>query len=567
MKSVSRTSSQLLLAMLVPVLMSQPLQADDATSQSATQNPVDTKDADLKAAQVAGKDEQDAIQKKIPAARLIKVSKETTRLTEPLRKDGMVDYIRALDEACAKGVTPQNNALIDIWKTLGPSEISSDIREDYFKKLGIKPVPAEGNYVRPLSELDDELIKRLGDKYERNFIFDQYSDSQSQPWSKADSPHLASWIEANNSHIDRLQAASRMQGFYSPLLTSDEYDLLIGVLILELSPMREAAHMLASRAMYRLAQGKIDEAQADLFAVHRLARMADRNPTLIGYLVAAAIDSIAFQGDTALLHHGKLTKKQALAFAKQVDALPPLKPVADTIDTSERYMFLDSVAYLAKHGPEAIQMIQGLAAEEENTIRKTLSRFAVNSMIDWNTVMRIGNERYDTLVTAMRKEDRKEREKRLDQFERALIASKQNLINPLSMAALLLKQSPRQAASKRMAEILCALLMPSLRAVCHVEGRVEMQNRFTFVAAHLAAYRAEQGEYPRQLESLKLEVERLRDIYADGSIRYESDGKNFTLYSVGKNGNDERGKPRHTEGDEDDITMTTLKTTWKKTDE
>src|SRR5947209_7995811 len=48
------------------------------------------------------------------------VSKETTYVTGPLDKDGYVDYAAALNERLGKGVTPETNANVLIWKAIGP---------------------------------------------------------------------------------------------------------------------------------------------------------------------------------------------------------------------------------------------------------------------------------------------------------------------------------------------------------------------------------------------------------------------------------------------------------------
>ena len=44
------------------------------------------------------------------------LGKETTYVIGPLDKDGYVEYAAALNERFGKGVTPQNNANVLIWK-------------------------------------------------------------------------------------------------------------------------------------------------------------------------------------------------------------------------------------------------------------------------------------------------------------------------------------------------------------------------------------------------------------------------------------------------------------------
>ena len=54
---------------------------------------------------------------------LVTISEETTRITEPLREDGYVDYVAALNELSGRDVTPENNAAVLFWQAVGPAEM------------------------------------------------------------------------------------------------------------------------------------------------------------------------------------------------------------------------------------------------------------------------------------------------------------------------------------------------------------------------------------------------------------------------------------------------------------
>src|SRR5271163_71889 len=53
----------------------------------------------------------------------VTISKETTFITAPLRKDGYVNYVAALNQRFGAGVTPENNAAVPFLKAMGPGEI------------------------------------------------------------------------------------------------------------------------------------------------------------------------------------------------------------------------------------------------------------------------------------------------------------------------------------------------------------------------------------------------------------------------------------------------------------
>src|SRR5262250_2173966 len=75
------------------------------------------------------------------------LGKETTYVTGPLDKDGYIDYQAALNDRLGKGVTPQTNANVLIWKALGPRpEGGRGMPAEYFKRLGVEEPPEGGDY-------------------------------------------------------------------------------------------------------------------------------------------------------------------------------------------------------------------------------------------------------------------------------------------------------------------------------------------------------------------------------------------------------------------------------------
>ncbi len=71
--------------------------------------------------------------------------------------------------------------------------------------------------------------------------------------------------------------------------------------------MREAARGLAMRAMLRIGENRLDEAWADLLAIHRLARLQAQGHTLVEQMVAMSISDMACRGTQVLLSSGHLT--------------------------------------------------------------------------------------------------------------------------------------------------------------------------------------------------------------------------------------------------------------------
>jgi len=79
----------------------------------------------------------------------IKVGKDTTWISKPLKPDGTPDYIAALREEFGKGVTKDNNAFVPLLRALGPELLKKEVRQKALKMLGVK-LPAAGVYLRRL---------------------------------------------------------------------------------------------------------------------------------------------------------------------------------------------------------------------------------------------------------------------------------------------------------------------------------------------------------------------------------------------------------------------------------
>ena len=128
------------------------------------------------------------------------VSRETTFITEPLRKDGTVDYLAALNQRYSQGVTPENNAAVLFLQAMGPGEINKDIRERFFKMLGIAPLPEKGPYFEEFTKYferkhpggaapNDDQRPDVAETAQK-----QYDQIMDRPWTKDEFPVAAKWL-------------------------------------------------------------------------------------------------------------------------------------------------------------------------------------------------------------------------------------------------------------------------------------------------------------------------------------------------------------------------------------
>ncbi len=215
----------------------------------------------------------------------ITIGKETTFATEPIDAKGYVDYVVALNERMKKGVTPDNNANVLIWKALGPHPEGATLCPEFFEAMGITAPPEKGDYFRELYKYLKEELKiapetdMAGDFYEK--LNDTINTVTQRPWTAKDHPNIEKWLKSNDKPLAVVAEAAKREQFYNPLIPQSlgkPTPGLIGALLPAVQKCRELGTALAARAMLRAGEGDragagkicrpaIDSADSSLAAV------------------------------------------------------------------------------------------------------------------------------------------------------------------------------------------------------------------------------------------------------------------------------------------------------------
>jgi hypothetical protein len=471
------------------------------------------------------------------------VGRETTYFEGPLDKDGFIDYQTALSERLGKGITPETNANVLLWKALGPRpEGGRGMPAEFFKHLGIPEPPEKGDYLVGLNAYVRDYLKI--DQAEAQAFYDQQSRASQRPWTVKDYPRIAAWLGVNAKPLAVAVEATKRPDYFNPLISfKSEKDpgSLIGVLLPHVQKCRELAAALTARAMLRTAEGKFDDAWQDLLACHRLGRLVARGGTLIEALVGIAIDAIAANAELAYLERANLTAKQVRDRLADLQKLPAMPSMADKVDLAERCMYLDCVRLVRSNGPGMLEGLAGGPAKKPDP--KVMQAM---EMIDWEPALRGGNRWYDRLAAAMRVKDRAEREKQLDKLEEELKALKKDAADPAGLARLfaLGGGKPDKVVGKAIADVLISLMVPATRKVGSAADRAEQIQRNLHVAFALAAYHRDNKGYPAKLDELAPGYLAAvpGDVFSGGALIYRPEGNGYLLYSVGVNGKDDGGR-------------------------
>ncbi|MHC4403624.1 MAG: hypothetical protein ACYTG0_28540 [Planctomycetota bacterium] len=464
----------------------------------------------------------------------VTISKRTTFLTGPLRADGYVDYIAAVNEAARKGITPENNAAVLLWQAFGPARIPEHVRERFFELLDIPPLADEGDYFVGL-----DRFRPAGGKGADWSSDDSNPEAEAarRPWSRDEFPAIARWLTDNEKPLSLVIAATERPKFYSPLLDPHETPLLMGTLLLAVDNSRPTAQALAARAMLRVNEGKIEEAWQDLLACHRLGRLVSQGPTLVQRLAGGKICAVVCRAEAALAHNGRLTADQAERFSAELGALPPLPSLAERLDTVNRLMILDALSLVARGGPGALNRALSGFGEVEDP-----EEWLDGVDIDWNEAFRVINTWFGRGVAAVTRPTRAERRAEVTKWTDDVTRLERQL-KAGNRKSRFSSGSPRMLG-RLMGEIHVSLGMPSLAAILDADDRDAVWLLLSRTALALAAYRADEGEYPDEIEVLcqKYLAEVPHDLFAGAPFRYQKQGSGYLLYSVGLNGKDDGGR-------------------------
>jgi hypothetical protein len=458
------------------------------------------------------------------------VAKETTYITEPVGRDGSVDYVEALNRHYGKGVTPENNAAVPFLRAFGGKMIPKKARLEFYRRLGIDPLPEAGTYVSP-------------DRWDEEF-----DRSIERPWTRADCPRVAKWLDANAATFALLDTAGRKPNWYFPLVCDEAERLLLytgSTRLASVWNLSGCARLLQIRAYHSIAEGRIDHAIHILLTGHRLARRIERSGTVVASFWGDTVDGIMRGVAWNLVLSGKLTIQQSLAYRRQLEDLGPFRGVAKCFSVWERCYSLDTVQWFARSVAEKPSE-RWKSAEVlflPNGARRLSGNF--QDFFEADLVLRRLNQFFDrvrdvnpTMAPAQRRHAIRKLGELIQQFkdrgERV----------PWYVSRIGQTAMERHDASVWFAETYLADMEAIVASAITAEDRANTRYDLTRVALALAAYRAERGTYPARLPALvprhipALPVDR----FSGKPLRYRLTKKAFLLYSVGENSRDDGGK-------------------------
>jgi hypothetical protein len=479
------------------------------------------------------------------------LGKDTTYITEPLDKDGYVDYETALNERLRGTITPETNAVVLLMQAVGPKPEGKELHADWWKWLGAKP-PAEGEYFVSLDEYrkQNHGNRRLTDD-EQETETRQDLFVHNRPWKRDEFPVHAEWLKSHSQTIDVAVAASKRKDYFNPVIsreTNGSRGMLLGATYAYFQEIRRFADALAMRAMMKSGEGRFDEAWDDLMAIHRLARLCDRGGHLIEMIVGCAVGAIAIDATHAYLEAAKPNGERLAKLRADLDGLSPIAGVSDRIVFAERCTWLDTAQTVSRHGLSLLERLNDGKPTQGEHPADAVER--IYGPFDWNTSLRMGNRWYDRYAGGLNRSDRAKYRAAMLKLEEE---EKQQRVEAFFSLDYLQRKNFGKTFKVVMGEaigqILIALYSPGMLKASLSADRFEQRFINLRIAIALAEYKLAHGAYPEKLADLapKSIAAIPDDLFSGKPLVYKPTKDGYLLYSVGANGKDDGGK---TYGDE-----------------
>ncbi|MDR2706088.1 MAG: hypothetical protein LBC02_09950, partial [Planctomycetaceae bacterium] len=150
----------------------------------------------------------------------LRISEETTRITEPLTSDRQIDFLRYLEETMypPEWATDDNGYRIFVRNFGGMEGKSNLCKEQLYQKLGLDV------HVPPTMTLPEEPSKIISDYYTKRgeTLPPEKFSITAKPWTLEELPMLADWVVAIDAPLDAVTEMIRKPIFFCPFIQDDE---------------------------------------------------------------------------------------------------------------------------------------------------------------------------------------------------------------------------------------------------------------------------------------------------------------------------------------------------------
>lgn len=476
----------------------------------------------------------------------IVISKETTYFTEPLTKDGEVDFHAAINAYYGQNIKPDENAAIAIWE-IGRHDLHQEALTQLYQIW-------HAERPRNWQPLTVPLLTGPVREKERRLEL-QFFESLKTPWTAEAYPEIAQWLEANSQAVDAIHQAIKRPKYFVPSVHEPDRP---GAGMLNWSPdgPRELGMMLVSRAMLHLGNRQYDAAWDDLIAAARLGRLFGTGITYPELSAGWAIEWMAYDGMLAYLKLAPVTSEHAQSCRKALAVLPSRASFTNVLSVDQRIAVIKYVLSIFQN-PNRIRVL-GISSGVSLETPLSPDDVAGIGKVDLNAALREVNRRFDHWVTSIRPTQGVERLRMVKVLYNRLELDAPDYPEVLEACRAIQSKKDAEVVGTMLGTLVAYFFLDIYEQMAVTEAWREQQVILIDTGFALAAWHAERGDYPEQLTDLvpKYLAELPRDLFLEGPLNYRRTPEGYVLYSVGPNGKDEEGRnSRRPHGENDDIAL------------
>ena len=475
-------------------------------------------------------------------ARPYTISKETTYFTGPLKPDGSIDFVAAVNQHFAQGVTPENNAarLIlplladEIWKPEYGEQ-----RRCVLQALGLDPEPHTGK-----GRFQDFRRYVESNKISDGVVGRQYDDALGRTWTEQDSPELARWLDTNREPLGAISQAATLEKFYVPMVAVGETELLMFVGLDHGLTMRSLARAYLIRANLHVAHQRWREAWDDILTIQRLGKLVGQGQTLTDGLLGVAITGISFDAVKRMIES---TNPDSMDWEPLLSSwsTAPIADLGKAMRTSERAMFIQLACELVDDPDFRIFLVTGqgeMSATINKLVVSTLQQMLKSSEASLDGVLRYSNSVYDQMADLSTMEDVGARLAATTRFNKEIeeILGRDPDESLLTQVLFAKPQDP----SHQVATVLLSQLLPAAETVNYAHWRSRASQQVVALALAARVVQSRTGHLPQSPRELEPFVDDATFIQpASGEpIQMRYDRGTLLIYHWGHNRQDDGGE-------------------------
>jgi len=515
----------------------------------------------------------------VPLAKLDEASRRLakTRAAELAKQEAnpapktTILSLEQLNERARGSIRPEDNVVVAFWSAIGAEAIHRDeaIRRKYLDALG-------GNVVEPDEPFLSWFAFVKAEGNGQNFGHDH------NPLLATDANAVERWLARNEAPLDAVVAAVSRPAYFSPTILEADDDPLWKSIIPVGIPAKDVARGLLTRAQRHRRHGDLDSAANDAIAVLRLSRHLNHESTLVGLLMARAMESMAIESLAATANDARFTRTTADLLNREIGRLPPRIDFIEKLEL-EKAMQANVIGRIAEAGPrELLDFIVEYVGESHpesvawaNTwtgkigLAMCANQWDEASQTAWSNGVANIAARYDDYARALAAVPMADRR---DCFQRLFKEEPQSKLQPLfsrenrtpevieEMRALAKGNIPTDATGEDVALLIHQLTCPDLANFAHLDVDAAARETLIPVVIAFGLHRAERSDLSRSLQELAAEymtANALNPQLAQEYVLRLDHSEHYFLYSVGRNGVDDGGSYA-VEENKDDVGLITV---------